>query len=95
MITMTDRAAETVRARCRSTVADPAVRIRAVHAGSPAPIDITTDDVERRPGDLAISSQGVVVLVDRELASPFDDHVLTALPDEQGTTSLYLSAAGA
>lgn len=93
MITLTDHATEAIRALCAAAGRSTAtVRVHAVHTGTPVPVEITTEQTDHKPGDLVLSSHGVVVLIDRELAAPFDHHALTADPDEEGTPRIHLEA---
>ncbi|WP_018335788.1 hypothetical protein [Actinomycetospora chiangmaiensis] len=58
------------------------VRVRAVHAGRPAPVDLATG-ATHRPGDLVVAADGLTVLVDADLVPP-GHHVLDVVPDDDG-----------
>ena len=92
MITVTTEAAHVIGELCAAAGRTHSVRVRTVGAGTPLPVRLEPDS-DHRPGDLVIASDGVVVLVERELAAAVDDHTLEVRPgDEQDPPRFYFAA---
>jgi Fe-S cluster assembly iron-binding protein IscA len=92
MITVTAEAAHAIGELCAAAGRSPSVRVRAVGAGTPVPVQLEADS-EHRPSDLVAASGGVMVLVERELAAAIDDHTLEVRPgDEQDPPRFYFTA---
>lgn len=76
MITATDQAVRGIHALAAEAGRAPCVRVRALGSGRPMPVRVAPE-TEHRPDDWVIaSSDGVLVLVDRELAAAVDGHTL-------------------
>jgi Fe-S cluster assembly iron-binding protein IscA len=94
MITLTEDATRAIHALCAAGSHTPSVRVRTIGAGRPLPVGVTAD-TDHRPGDLVAASDGVVVLVDHELAAAVDDHTLDARPsdDDQEAPRFYFTTS--
>jgi Fe-S cluster assembly iron-binding protein IscA len=91
MISITRQAIKAIHTLCAEAEQPPSVRIRAVGSGRPLPVQIITDPEPRAGDDLVAAADGVVVLLDRELASAVADHTLEAWSDEHDSRWFFLT----
>lgn len=93
MITLSERAARAIRARCAEVGEAPSVRVHLLDGGQPLAVHLVPDAVHRS-GDHVAAADGVVVLLGRELAAAVDDHVLDAWPGEDDDGPRFVLTAG-
>ena len=89
MISVTEEATRALRTVCAEAGLQPSVRIRTVGAGRPLPVRVEAA-TDHRPGDVVVASEGVVVLMDRELAAAVAGHSLDALPSDDGSAPRFV-----